>query len=70
MWVNRITLDYIKHQLAREVLEAKLIEIGVTDEHISNLYISTEGGYVFYRVELRDSRFCVIFDDGSITHNF
>ena len=70
MWANRITLDYIKHQSAKEVLEAKLIKIGITDEQISNLYISAEDGYVCYRIELRDGRYCVIFDNGQITHNF
>ena len=65
MWENRITLEYIKHGPARVKILTKLSERNLTDASITDLHISTEAGYVYYKVILSDKSHFTIFDDGS-----
>ncbi len=65
MWANRITLDFVKHDSARLKIQSKLDEKCVTDNHITDLHISTDGGYVWYKVTLSDKSCFTIFDDGN-----
>ena len=55
MWINRITLDFIKHEQARTTLEKRLLELCMSDENITDLNISTTDGYVIYKVILRET---------------
>lgn len=68
MWANRITLDFIKHDSARESIRLKLEDLGLTDESISELHIVTDGGYVYYKVILSNKSCFTIFDDGTEIH--
>jgi hypothetical protein len=68
MWANRITLDFVKHDAARVKIQSKLDETGATDEWITDLHISTDGGYVYYVVTLSDKSCFTIFDDGTELH--
>ena len=54
MCANRITLDFVKHDAARVKIQSKLDEKGATDECITDLHIATDGGYVYYKVTLRN----------------
>jgi len=65
MWMNRITLDFIKHDVAKAKIQSKLDEKGVTDECITDLHIFADSGYVGYKVVLSDKSCFTIFDDGN-----
>lgn len=66
MWANRIILDrYIYHDDARSKIQSKLDELGVTDECITDLHISTDSGYVSYKITLSDGTNFLIFDNGN-----
>jgi len=63
MWANRITLDYIKHQQAREKLEE--IGFGTDENPIIELTIKADSGYVIYEVEVRGAKI-IVSDDGNL----
>lgn len=44
MWLNRITLDFVKHDAARTQIQSKLDERGLT----TDLHIKTDAGYVLH----------------------
>ncbi len=67
MWANRITIDYyIKHISARNQIRNFLDNINATDECISNLEISTDSGYVWYKITLFDKTTFTVSDCGTI----
>jgi len=66
-WSNRITLEYIQHSKAREAIESQLRALNATDVNIVKLVIETEGGYVWYEVQLGDGPCFRAWDDGTIT---
>lgn len=66
MWMNRITLErFVYHDAARVKIQSKLDEKDATDEWITDLHITTDGGYVYYKVTLSDKSCFTIFDDGN-----
>ena len=65
MWANRITLDFIKHDSARSKIKSRLKDMGGSDEWITDLHISCDGGYVYYKVILSNNESFTIFDDGN-----
>lgn len=65
MWANRITLDYIHHDAAREKVKQKLSDIGAIDNWITELDIHCDSGYVYYVIKLFDKTQWTIFDDGN-----
>ena len=65
MWANRITLSgFVYHSAARAKIQSILDEKGVTDEWITDLHISTDSGYVSYKVILSDKSCFTVFDNG------
>lgn len=66
MWANRITLDFIKHEDARNTIQNELAKIGANDDYITDLHISCDGGYVCYTVKLCDKTSFTVFDNGSV----
>jgi len=64
MWTNRIKLEMIKHDDARIAVANKLKELKQTEECITNLNISADGGYMFYEICLSDKTKFTITDDG------
>ena len=66
MWENRITLDYIKHNDARNKIQEILNNNGLSDECISDLNISTDSGYVIYEIICSNGIVFSVFDDGNL----
>ena len=67
MWENRIKLDrFVYHKDARKKIQSILDEKGVTDESITDLHISTDGGYVYYIITLGDNSTFTVFDNGNV----
>ena len=65
MWENRIKLNYyVHHDDARIKIQEKLNELNKTDDYISRICISADGGYVFYKVYLKDDINFSISDNG------
>ena len=65
MWENRIKLDrFVYHDDARKKIQSILDEKGITDECITDLQISADGGYLYYKVTLIDKSTFTVFDNG------
>jgi hypothetical protein len=67
MWENRIKLErFVYHDDARKKIQNILDEKGVTDECITDLHISADGGYVYYIITLGDNSTFTVFDNGNV----
>jgi hypothetical protein len=67
-WVNKITLDrYIHHDAARKKLATVMSESNKTEDDIYRLVVTTDAGYVEYKLIYRDeTESPVVFDDGTV----
>jgi hypothetical protein len=65
MWENRITLDYIRHDAARDKLQYILNKTNLSDQSIQELHIYTDSGYVYYEIVLENMFSFKILDDGT-----
>ena len=62
---GKITLDYIQHDEAREVVAKLLKERDIDESCIHKLHCATAGGYVAYRIQLYNGIIFEVMDDGT-----
>ena len=64
MWSNRIKLEMVKHDAARNFIKNKLSELNKDEECITGLNITAHSGYMFYEITLFDKQVFKVSDDG------